>query len=66
MKTMTTRYRLIYRAARSGTFYAVDKSAGKRTSLQTGDKAEAISAPSSWCSPRPLSQFTTIERVIGA
>jgi len=41
MKTMTTRYRLIYRAARGGTYYAVDKSTGKRASLQTSDKAEA-------------------------
>jgi hypothetical protein len=42
MKTMTTRYRLIHRNARGGTFYAVDKSTAKRASLQTNDKAEAL------------------------
>jgi integrase len=42
MKTMTTRYRLTTRGSRGGTFYCVDKATGKRTSLQTTDKAEAL------------------------
>lgn len=42
MKTMTTRYRLITRGIRGGTFYCVDKTTGKRSSLHTGDKAEAV------------------------
>jgi len=41
MKNTTTRYRLIHRNARGGTYYAVDKTTGKRASLQTNDKAEA-------------------------
>ena len=39
---MTTRYRLIYRGSRSGMFYSVDKTTGKRSSLETNDKAEAL------------------------
>lgn len=38
---MTTRYRLTYRGHRGGMFYCVDKTTGKRTSLQTTDKDEA-------------------------
>jgi integrase len=42
MNTMTTRYRLIYRGSRGGMFYSVDKSTGKRSSLDTNDKPEAL------------------------
>jgi hypothetical protein len=42
MKNMTTRYRLTFRGSRGGTFYCVDKATGKRTSLNTTDKAEAL------------------------
>lgn len=38
---MTTRYRLTYRGHRGGMFYCVDKTTGKRTSLQTTNKDEA-------------------------
>jgi len=41
MTNMTTRYRLIFRGKRSGMFYCVDKTTGKRTSLQTTNKDEA-------------------------
>lgn len=41
MNNMTTRYRLIFRSHRGGMFYCVDKTTGKRTSLQTTDKDEA-------------------------
>ena len=41
MKTMTTRYRLMTRGCRSGKFYCVDKTTGKRTSLKTTDKDSA-------------------------
>lgn len=39
---MTTRYRLIHRDSRGGTFYSVDKTTGKRSSLETNDKAGAL------------------------
>jgi hypothetical protein len=38
---METRYRLIRRGVRGGTFYCVDTKTGKRTSLRTGNEAEA-------------------------
>src|ERR1700735_5365637 len=38
---MNTRYRLIYRGIRGGMYYAVDKTTGKRASLQTANKDEA-------------------------
>ena len=38
---MTTRYRLTSRGIRGGMFYCVDKTTGKRTSLQTTNKDEA-------------------------
>ncbi|HVU27301.1 MAG TPA: tyrosine-type recombinase/integrase [Verrucomicrobiae bacterium] len=38
---MKTRYRLIYRGNRGGMFYCVDKSTGKRTSLNTCNAEEA-------------------------
>ena len=38
---MTTRYRLTSRSIRGGMFYCVDKTTGKRTSLQTTNKDEA-------------------------
>jgi len=38
---MTTRYRLTYRGHRGGMFYCVDKTTGKRTSLQTTNRDEA-------------------------
>jgi hypothetical protein len=38
---MKTRYRLIRRGDRGGTFYCVDTKTGKRFSLQTGNKDEA-------------------------
>lgn len=38
---MKTRYRLIRRGGRGGTFYCVDTKTGKRASLQTGDKDAA-------------------------
>jgi integrase len=38
---MKTRYRLICRKSRGGTYYCVDKSTGKRTSLDTTDEDEA-------------------------
>ncbi|HVU07739.1 MAG TPA: tyrosine-type recombinase/integrase [Verrucomicrobiae bacterium] len=38
---MRTRYRLTYRGNRSGMFYCVDKSTGKRTSLNTCNADEA-------------------------
>jgi hypothetical protein len=41
MNNMTTRYRLTHRGARSGMFYCVDKTTGKRTSLKTLDRDEA-------------------------
>jgi integrase len=41
MQNMTTRFRLIYRGIRSGMFYCVDKTTGKRTSLQTTDRDTA-------------------------
>jgi len=41
MNIMTTRYRLITRGCRGGKFYCVDKTTGKRTSLQTTDPDEA-------------------------
>ena len=42
MQTMTTRYRLIQRGSRGGMFYSVDKNTGKRSSLETNDRAEAL------------------------
>ena len=41
MKTMKTRYRLIRRGLRSGAFYCVDTTTGKRTSLRTSSEEEA-------------------------
>src|SRR6185437_8110255 len=41
MNNMTTRYRLTTRGCRGGTFYCVDKTTGKRTSLKTSDADEA-------------------------
>jgi integrase len=41
MNNMTTRYRLTTRGSRGGTFYCVDKTTGKRTSLKTNDADEA-------------------------
>jgi hypothetical protein len=41
MINMTTRYRLTCRGIRSGMFYCVDKTTGKRTSLQTTNRDEA-------------------------
>lgn len=41
MNDMSTRYRLTRRGIRGGTFYCVDKTTGKRTSLQTTDQDEA-------------------------
>jgi hypothetical protein len=38
---MKTRYRLTYRGIRGGMYYCVDKTTGKRTSLQTTNKDEA-------------------------
>jgi hypothetical protein len=38
---MNTRYRLIYRGLRGGMYYCVDKTTGKRTSLQTANEDEA-------------------------
>ena len=37
---MKTRYRLIRRSSRSGAFYCVDTTTGKRTSLQTSHEEE--------------------------
>ena len=41
MNIMTTRYRLTHRGSRGGMFYCVDKTTGKRTSLQTTNKEDA-------------------------
>ena len=41
MNNMTTRYRLTSRGSRGGTFYCVDKTTGKRTSLKTTDADQA-------------------------
>jgi integrase len=41
MNTMNNRYRLIHRKHRGGMFYCVDKTTGKRASLNTTDEAEA-------------------------
>ena len=41
MNEMKTRYRLTSRGIRGGMFYCVDKTTGKRTSLQTTNKDEA-------------------------
>jgi hypothetical protein len=41
MKNMNTRYRLILRGIRGGMFYCVDKTTGRRTSLQTTNSDEA-------------------------
>jgi len=41
MNNMKTRYRLTCRGHRGGMFYCVDKTTGKRTSLQTSNKDEA-------------------------
>jgi len=41
MNEMKTRYRLTCRGIRGGMFYCVDKTTGKRTSLQTTDADEA-------------------------
>jgi len=41
VKTMKTRYRLIYRGSRGGTYYCVDCKTGKRVSLQTSDEEVA-------------------------
>lgn len=41
MNHMTTRYRLTSRGIRGGRFYCVDKTTGKRTSLQTSKRDEA-------------------------
>lgn len=38
---MNTRYRLIFRGIRGGMYYSVDKTTGKRTSLQTTNEDEA-------------------------
>ncbi len=38
---MNTRYRLIFRGLRGGMYYCVDKTTGKRTSLQTTNADEA-------------------------
>jgi integrase len=38
---MNTRYRLTYRGIRGGIYYCVDKTTGKRTSLQTTNQDEA-------------------------
>ena len=44
MNNMNTRYRLIFRGIRGGMYYCVDKTAGRRTNLQTtnGDEAQQI------------------------
>ena len=39
---METRYRLIRRGTRGGTYYCVDTKTGKRTSLRTGNEDEAV------------------------
>jgi len=41
MNDMTSRYRLTRRGSRGGTFYCIDKSTGKRSSLKTSDPEEA-------------------------
>ena len=41
MTNMNTRYRLIFRGIRGGMYYAVDKTTGKRTSLNTTNEDEA-------------------------
>jgi len=41
MKNMNTRYRLVYRGIRGGMYYCVDKTTGKRTSLNTTNEDEA-------------------------
>lgn len=41
MTNMNTRYRLIFRSSRGGTYYCVDKTNGKRTSLNTTNEDEA-------------------------
>ena len=41
MNKMTTRFRLTFRGIRGGMFYCVDKTTGKRTSLQTTDRDAA-------------------------
>jgi integrase len=41
VRKMKTRYRVICHKSRGGTFYCVDKSTGKRTSLDTADQDEA-------------------------
>jgi len=41
MNIMKDRYRLMHRGHRGGMFYCVDKTTGKRTSLQTTDKDDA-------------------------
>ncbi len=38
---MKTRYRLTYRGIRGGMYYCVDKTTGKRTSLQTTNEDDA-------------------------
>ena len=38
---MNTRFRLIFRGIRGGMYYCVDKTTGKRTSLQTVNEDEA-------------------------
>jgi len=41
MTNMNTRYRLIFRGLRGGMYYCVDKTTGKRTSLNTTNEEEA-------------------------
>ena len=41
MTNMNTRYRLIHRSARGGTYYCVDKKTGRRYSLQTRKASDA-------------------------
>jgi hypothetical protein len=41
VKNMNTRYRLIFRGIRGGMYYSVDKTTGKRTSLQMTNEDEA-------------------------
>ncbi len=52
---MNTRYRLIFRGVRGGMYYCVDKTTGKRTSLQTTNEEEARQViEASHRSKRPL------------
>ena len=67
MNNMKTRFRLIQRGTRSGKFYCVDKTTGKRTSLQTtdADAARQIVAAKNQAERQPVLNLQ-IAKAIGS